>query len=113
MLSVSMFALEACCVPAPKVAATALVAAEEDCPMKHEDGAACPMHRAKPKDAACSMRAACHGDSIGLAAVFVQNGVTRDAFVLRADDSVSASAFPASFALLQPSAFTDTPPPKF
>jgi hypothetical protein len=107
-----MFAYEACCVPTPKVTASASVA-EEDCPMKHEDGSTCPMHRAKPKDAPCSMRAACHDDMTGLAAVFAHNGVTRDAFVLLADHSVSASVLPASFGLLHPSASADTPPPKF
>lgn len=80
--------------------------------MQHEDGAACPMHRSKPKDAPCSLRAVCHSDMIGLAAVFVQNGVPLDAFVFLADD-FSASAFVSfPFAAPQTSHAIDTPPPR-
>jgi hypothetical protein len=108
VLSVSVFAVRTCCLPAP----AASLEADADCPMQHEDGATCPMHRAKPKDAPCSMRAACQGEMAGLAAVFIHNGVPADVFVLLADESASASLRPAPFALLQPPAATDTPPPR-
>ena len=109
VLSIAVFAVRTCCLSDPP-AVTAN--AEADCPMKHENGAACPMHRGKTNDAPCSLRAACHDDMTGLAAVFSQNGVVRDAFVLLADDSASARAAAARFTLTQTPHFTDTPPPR-
>ena len=111
-LSVSMFAFEACCFPTSTVTATASGGSEDECPMKHEDGAACPMHRAKPKETPCAVRAACHADMVGVAAVFVSNAVPRDVFELRADDAASAALIPAPFALPQALLPADTPPPR-
>ena len=80
--------------------------------MKHEDGAACPMHRAKPKEAPCSLRAACQSDIFGLSAVFVYNGLPLDTFVFLEDDFSSASLVSTPSAAPLISVTADTPPPR-
>jgi hypothetical protein len=104
-----MFAFEACCFP-PSTITTA--ATEDECPMKHEDGAACPMHRSTPKDVPCALRAACHSDMSGLAVVFISNAVTGDAFVFLEDDFSSASFVSTPFTAPQAPPSADTPPPR-
>jgi hypothetical protein len=112
-MSVSVFAFDACCAPVVELATTSSAGHEEECPMKHEDGSTCPMHRTKPKDAPCGMRAACHEDVTSLAAVFINNAVPKTAFVLRADESASSSLVTVAFARPQSAPAADTPPPRF
>lgn len=81
------------------------------CPMNHDDGAACPLHRSSTGDC-CGMSNGCDGPNRPLAHLFAYGGViTAPAVSMSAPPSTPTVAAPAA-PLLHRLGSPDAPPPK-
>jgi hypothetical protein len=113
LVAISTIAARACCAadnsPSTKCHSEAPA---PSCPMRGDNGAACPMHRGAPVETECALRGTCAGPQLLTATLFAAPAVPvpmasilQDATQRGAEPLTGERPFPASV-------LPETPPPR-